>query len=230
MIWRAPILWDNGECFIIGGGPSMPRQFGIPEKVIDLVQSGASRPSIYSPYLEPIHDRHVIGVNNAYQIGTWLDVLFFGDCAWYLPHRNRLSAWPKIKVTCCPRWKGKNKKESEGIHYIAKDSNRREGLTSDPTKVSWNSNSGAASINLAYHFGARRIILLGFDMNVSDTATHWHTGHGNKPAVIKKSFDRHMGKFPKVAEDAKALGIEILNASPTSTLDMFPRVNLKDVL
>jgi len=204
----------------------MPRQFGVPEDLIADVVSGAKLPSAYAPYLSPIHDRHVIGVNNAYQLGTWIDALFFGDCGWYLVHRFPLAKWPNLKVTCCKRFEKKNKQGREGIKYLAKDTSHRWGISPHPTRVSWNSNSGSSAINLAAHFGARRIILLGFDMSV-DGSTHWHRGHGNKAGP---PFARHLKGFPQIAADAKERGIEILNASPVSAIQHFQVVSLKEAI
>lgn len=227
MIWTAPRMWEDGECYILGGGPSMPHQLGIPEDIIEKVTSGKSLPIIYSPYFSPLYKKHVIGVNNSYVLGDWIDCLFFGDCSWYLVHRKDLAPWPNLKVTCCPRFANKPKEKSEGIKYLAKDGSRRVGIHTDPTKVSWNYNSGAAAISLAAHFGVRRIVLLGFDMKGNSKNNHWHKGHGNKNPP---PFKRHLKGFDKISEDAKSMNIEILNACPDSVIEAFPKINLKEVL
>jgi hypothetical protein len=228
-------MWSGGTAFIIGGGPSMPRQFGVPEDVVAKVMTGELPTSAYSPYLSPIHGGHVIGVNNAYQIGTWIDCIFFGDSAWYLVHRQALTKFRNLKVTCCPRFSNKPEKESEGIKYLAKGGGRqiegggpKHGLSNDPSKVCWNHNSGAAAISLAVHFGAKRIILLGFDMRLDEAKrSHWHGFHKNNGIAV---FARHLRGFPVIAEDAEARGIEILNASPESAIESFPKVELQEVL
>lgn len=228
MIWTAPPMWEGGECFILGGGDSLPRQFGVPDALIKAVQTGSAKLSSYSEYLEPIHKKHVIGINNMYQMGNWLDVCFFGDCGWYLVHRLALANWPNLKVTCCNRFANKPREKSEGIKYLQKCTARRFGISEKKHSVSWNSNSGAAAISLAAHFGVRRIVLLGFDMCLGpDGETHCHKGHGNKKSP---PFARHLRGFPLIAEHAAAMGIEILNASPTSAIGEFPKVSLKEVL
>ena len=229
MRWRVPPMWEDGECWVIGGGPSVPRQFDVPEDVVQDVMSGRRRPSAYSDYLSPLHDRHVIGVNNAYQIGNWIDAVFFGDCAWYLAHRQALAAFPGLKVTCCRRFDGRTREQSEGVKYLAKDAEHRNGISSDPTAVSWNSNSGAAAISLAAHFGVRRIILLGFDMALDEKmVSHWHGSHG--AGSPKPPFSRHLRGFPAIAQDAASREIEILNASPSSAIAEFPKVQARGLL
>lgn len=230
--WTAPRIWDSGECFIIGGGTSMPRQFGVPEETIKGVMAGTLPVTAYSDYLAPIHDKHVIGINNAYKIGDWLDVLFFGDCGWYVVYRIPIASLHCLKVTCCARFANKPEKLSDGIKYLARDPKKTYGISNDATKVSWNSNSGFAAISLAAHFGVKRIILLGFDMTLDNNrVSHWHGSHhpkSKKPPV--PPFARHMRGSVFIAKDAEAMGIEILNCSDISTITEFKKCTLKDVL
>jgi hypothetical protein len=233
MLWTAPNLWQDGECFIIAGGASMPRQFGVPEELIQKVFNRIEPPAAYSPYLSSIHNKQVIGVNNAYQIGNWIDVLFFGDCCWHLVHRKKVADFPGLKITCCKRFTKKGKEQMEGIKHLQKDGKHRLGLSPDKQKVGWNSNSGAAAINVAVHFGVKRIILLGFDMNLDDNGvSHWHGSHGAQNDKKRKAppFNRHLRGFPSIAKDAQALGVEIINANPNSAIDVFPKVALKEIL
>jgi len=228
MTWTVPELWKDGECWIIGGGKSVPYQFDIPEDVIERVCNGKLPSYSYSPYLEVLHDKHIIGVNNVYQMGAWIDFLFFGDGSWYLTHRLNLAKWIGIKVTCSPKFQRDKYAKQEGIKYLAKDKTHKHGLSSVPYKVSWNGNSGAAAISLAAHLGVKRIILLGFDMNMDGKFSHWHGSHGKKNRT--PPFRRHLQGFPNIAEDAKRMKIEILNANKNSAITSFPKVTLEEVL
>jgi len=228
-------MWEGGTCFIIGGGPSFPRQFGVPQETIARVVSGELPPSAYSSFMAALHDKHIIGVNNAYQIGTWIDCVFFGDHAWYLVHRKALSQWPNLKITCSRNDNHSKEYEREGVKVLSRQGGRGIkglpsklfGISTDPRRVAWNHNSGAAAISLAVHFGVARIILLGFDMSMMAGFSHWHKGHGRtKPPP----FERHLRGFSAIAEDAHKLGIEILNASPESAIAVFPKVTLAEVL
>lgn len=232
MLWTVPQIWEGATCWVIGGGPSMPRQFGVPEDVIHSVMLGKSAATAYSPYLEPLFSQHTIGINNSYLLGDWLDMMFFGDCAWYLVHKEPLLRWPKLKVTCCNRFAAKQEKDSEGIKYLAKDCNKQYGLSSNLTMVSWNYNSGAAALSLAAHLGVKRIVLLGFDMSLdTQKVSHWFGSHDIRhPRKTPPPFARHLRGFPYIAKDAVERGIEILNASPISAITEFPKVNAKDLL
>lgn len=233
MSWSVPNMWEGGECWIIAGGPSWLYEFEIPEDIIKTVMAKSKWPSEYSPYLKAIHDKHIIGVNNAYQIGNWIDVLFFGDCSWYNVHRSALIDFPGLKLTCCNRFESKAYDKTNRIKYLQRDKTHKRGISNDKSKVSWNNNSGAASISVAAHLGVKKIILLGFDMTMDKNSkySHFHGSH-RKPSDIIKSppFQRHLKGFPAIAEDAKNMGIEIINASPKSEIDLFPRMSIKELL
>ena len=239
MRWKVPRIWEGGDVWILGGGPSVTKQFGIPEEVVQSVMNGTSSPSVYSSYMEQIYDKHVIGINVAYLIGEWIDMVFFGDNKFFLNHKERLAVWPGLKVSC---YAGIDK--YDWVKYLPRDARKRQGISSDPTTVAWNCNSGAAAISVAVNAGAKRIFLLGFDMNLGDTGKqHWHTLYKSKtpvqplkphkgvvPKVRHLPFERHLRGFPAIARDAKLRGVEIINVCPTSAVTVFPRVNLKDVL
>ena len=96
--------------------------------------------------------------------------------------------------------------------------------------VSWNNNSGAATINLAVHMGAKRIILLGFDMKLDEEKNqHWHKFYSTKEKDIASTFRKHLSGFQEIKRDADLLGVEIINANPTSAITQFPRMNFKDI-
>lgn len=212
---------------MLGGGASVPELFNIPEHIVNAVSTGG-RPALYSEYFSSIHDRHVIGVNNAYMIGSWIDAVFFGDCAWYNVHRQNLAKYNGLKVTCCNRFENRPADKMEGIRFLQKDAHHRQGLTRNTQKVSWNTNSGAAAINLGVHLGAKRIIIMGLDMNMKGQHSHWHGSHGNKKPP---PFSRHLRGFPDIKKDAAEMEVEILNTNPHSGLKgMFPIITMEEAL
>ena len=229
-MWQVPRLWEEGDVWIIGGGPSVPRQFNIPKKIFQSVVRGTS-PSVYAPYMSALHDKHVIGVNVAYLLGDWIDFVFFGDKGFLLTHQEALSKFQGLKISCHPRTN-----EMKWVKFLARDKQHPSGITSNPMKVSWNGNSGAAAISVAAHTGARRIILLGFDMKLSEgNNQHWHNIYGrgthfDQRRLKKLPFHRHLRGFPPIAKDAKRMGIEIINASPDSAIECFRKVHINELL
>lgn len=231
MIWRVPRFWDGSDVWILGGGPSVSKQFGIPERIIQNVLERTSPPSVYSPYMEFLHDKHVIGINVAYLLGDWIDIVFFGDKHFFLEHQNGLAEYKGMKVSCTPEMRGYN-----WVKYLERDTKHGRGISPNPMKVSWNGNSGAAAISLAVHAGARRIFLLGFDMTLSTAKRqHWHDvykrGTISDPKKLRGlPFDRHLRGFENIHKDAKTLGIPIINVCPESAITQFPKMSLQEAI
>ena len=85
-------------------------------------------------------------------------------------------------------------------------------------------------MNLAVQFGAKRILLLGFDMTVS-RGVHWHGPHEDG---LKNP---HEGTcvtwrtlFASAAPDLEKAGVEVINVTSNSALTCFPMGKLTDVL
>jgi hypothetical protein len=223
-------MWEDGDVWIIGGGPSMTKQFGIPDKVVRSVLSGTSPASVYSPYMEGIHNKHVIGINVAYLIGNWIDMLFFGDNGFFARNMKQIALFPGMKVSCCS-----DVQHYDWVKYLAIDAIGR-GISENPKMVCWNNNSGAAAISVAANAGAKRIVLIGFDMKLDEkNFQHWHNyyGVGDDSSVRRMQrlpFGRHLRGFGPIAVDAKKRGIEILNASPDSVITEFKKCTVKELL
>lgn len=227
-MWSIPKIWEDGRCFIIGGGPSMPRQFDVPEEVIQSVYAGRLTPEAYSPYLSSLHKEHVIAVNMAYQLGPWIDVLFFGDDGYWTNNKAKILAFPGLRITCAKNIEWMYQRR---VKVMTRDPRKTSGISDSPKTVSWNKNSGGAAISVAAHFGVKQIILLGFDMKLDEGKNqHWHKFYGGNPKTVGATFKIHKRGFPAIAEDAKRMGIEILNANPDSNIEEFKKIKIKDIL
>ena len=111
-----------------------------------------------------------------------------------------------------------------GLHYIPAKPGR--GLRTTPWEIHTGSNSGYQAINLAYHFGAKKVILLGYDMQHTDGKLHWHgsdpSGMGNPTGI--KGWVKNFGPL---AEDLKALGVDVVNCTRETALECFRRSTLE---
>ena len=101
-------------------------------------------------------------------------------------------------------------------------------LLTQPGRLAWGGNSGYAAINLAYHLGARRVILLGYDQKGAHYTAHHHAPH---PDHIKKPFNWPMwhGEFAKLAKVAPDFGLEIINATRDTALTCFKQMTLEEL-
>jgi len=212
-LWEIPELWPDSTVFILGGGPSLNQ--------LDLTL---------------IHDKRVIGVNQAFKLGTWVDVCWFGDRTWYDDKAGKeIYRYGGLIVTCSnPGARGRSKR----VKYVGRSNKGMDGIESKSRQhVCWNSNSGASAINLAYWLGAKTVVLLGFDMQIpndlKDHKDHWHNDYEAKidkrTGKLYDPYKRFMKYWPKVAKDAKNLGLRIINATPGGSLNCFERMSLEEI-
>lgn len=92
-------------------------------------------------------------------------------------------------------------------------------------EIGWGGNGGFHALNLAIQFGAKRVVLVGYDMRV-DRGVHWHGEHPkgmNNPAEVNVRKWLHI--LDKQAGLLGRLGVEVLNASPVSALTAYPKVD-----
>jgi len=99
--------------------------------------------------------------------------------------------------------------------------NKKEGF------IHRGDNSGYQAINLAYHLGAERIILLGYDMMIQGDKRHWFGNHPGdmNAASCYPNFIRHFETIKP--ED---YGLEIWNCSRRTALNCFPCHDLDECL
>jgi predicted peroxiredoxin len=192
----------------------------------------ASGPSLSDEQLEHVQsvrwDREacrVIAVNNTCSRVPWADCAYFGD---YLALKCYV---PKLRPPVGDfqgEWWTQDKAGAErwGLNYVK--SANRPGLGAQ--RVHLNGNSGAQAVNLATLFGAKRVLLLGFDMQSGPKGQkHWFGSHP-VPLVQDLLFDEWIKKFEHIATDAKAMGVEIINCTPGSALPWFPMADIREAL
>jgi len=194
--WICPRLWSKYTAYIIGGGPSL-----------------------FDLDLSLIMDKNIIGVNDAYLLGEWVDVCIFGDMAWYEKHKGPLLDYNGLKVSCNDKTLG-----VQGINTLQR---KRKTVTTIPGTIGWYNNTGLAAINLATILGCKKIVLLGFDMCFKGGESNWHPNiRDQRP----ERYNDFLSAFDRCKWMYEQLGVEILNATPDSKLNTFPQVELKDVI
>ena len=211
-LWTIPRIWPDSTVYIIGGGPSILTQ--------DLTVLASKR---------------VIGVNMAFLLGPWVDIIWYGDKQWYNLQSPRILSYNGLVLTCSAE--AQNVRRHPAVKYVGRS--KPSGIESKKrTHVAWNGCSGASAISVAYWLGAKKVILLGFDMQIDAknkaAKTHWHDEY---PLRWDKKKSSHVNPYPKfllywpqIMRDAKRLGLEILNATPNSALNLFPKVTLESTL
>lgn len=167
----------------------------------------------------------VLVVNDGYRLAPWAKWLYACDYQWWNHHVARVRR--EFRGQCWTR--DQDAARAFDLYYI--ESRDGAGLCRDPFAIYEGLNSGYQAINLAYHFGARRIVLLGYDMGATGN-THWF---GEHPTDISscagaRSFDLFLARFPALAADLEAAGVDVVNCTPRTALTAFRRAELVDVL
>jgi len=156
----------------------------------------------------------VIAVNNAYLLAPWADVLYAADKRWWEWNASEVHQYTgPLMLT---------RQNVAGVTRIGW--NRTEALSSNPQSLSgWCGGGGA--INLAYLFGAKVIILMGFDMRPGN----WHDLH-KMPHVEGQHRDRFIPAIEAMAPGLEAAGVTVLNTNPESALRCFPFADIEELL
>ena len=185
----------------------------------------ASGPSLADEQITLIEHSVVftIAVNNSYAKLQHPDVVYACDYLWWkLNHMKAKQNIPRRQLWTQDRAAAEQFQLSH-IQWEGKDGLGKRGL-----RV--NGNSGAGAINLAYHFGARRILLIGMDMKPgANGEKHWHPDHP-KPMVQGQQFEEWRLKMGVLAKDLAAEGVTVINCTPRSALTCFPMGDLEQEL
>lgn len=201
--WIIEPVWDGETIYIVGGGQSVLKQ-----------------------NLEQLRHRKTIVINTSYRRMPWANYCIFADDIWFRYHRDKLKIFNGYLVSAgwksagSPIWRRVNRRKPPGLSDI-------------PGTVTVQNTTMTAAIDMAAQLGGERIVILGLD---------GRRGHHHEPhpwATYKKHWreknwnDQFAGQIKDLAtqvEPLKQRGIEVLNASPGSAVDLWPIVKLEMTL
>jgi hypothetical protein len=175
---------------------------------------------------------NVLAVQDAYRVMPWADAMYGCNPSWWRLHKH------------CEGFRGEkwssHEGDQNGLNYkidASRDYDVRlvhgrdgRGFSTEPGVIHYGGNSGFQSINLALQFGARRIVLVGFDMRCPDGRSHYF---GDHPAPLHQNKDADYRNYlPRFEYAAAQLpdGVTIVNATPGSALRCFPMMDLECAL
>jgi hypothetical protein len=164
----------------------------------------------------------LIVVNATFKLALWADVLYAAD----------MRFWETYGPKIFPSFQGETWSVSEmarekfGTYWIRCGSD--VGFSKEADTINGGGNSGHQAIHLAATFGARKIVLLGFDMQRTGGKEHWHGKHeGRLPNG--SGFAQWMRSMAYLARDLKARGVEVVNCSRATAMKCFARKTLEEV-
>jgi len=177
----------------------------------------ASGPSMSQAAADDVREAGIpsIAVNNTFELAPWADMLYAADSGWWDVHAQTALKFPGLKVTCheCTVYKVVLWLRQSGC----------EGFDPDPKMIRTGGNSGYQAIHVAIQAGAKRILLLGYDMGGS----HWFGKH--KPPLRNtdpNTYTVWISRFSGLIGH----GAEIVNCSKDSAITCFPKIPLKEAL
>lgn len=207
----------------------------------------ASGPSLTQDDVDYVKGKAtVIAVNDAIRLAPWADVVCSIDQMWWGNHYQAMRSFSGLKVRTHPSLhqvpqKPPSKRYCQGCYralplsgacwcegIVTFRNGGRDGLSLQPDTICTGENSGTAAINVAVHLGARRVLLLGYDMGPD--------GRGRRhffdtcATTITSPFVQFRKHTATMAEGLKAAGIAVFNCSRVSALDCFPRLPLREAL
>lgn len=181
----------------------------------------ASGPSLNLPDVDQVLGSGLptIAINRSFELAPWANVVYMGDLRAiqeYGPRVLKPQLWSCSELAAT----------LHGAQWTRFSPG--EGLGKD--RIMGNGNSGFQAINLAYLFGARKIILLGFDMKPGPAGEkHWHMDHP-VPLVQTQCFPEWILKGRKLADDLRAAGADCVDCTPGGALEGFRKGQLGEEL
>ncbi len=181
-------------------------------------------PSLRREDVDKLQLRRVLAINDSFLLAPWADILYFCDPKWW--HTNRFQVNDLFRghliATMTNAIAGVKTLQCTG----------ETGLETDPAAIRHGSNSGYQAINLAYHLGVKRIVLLGYDMRVHASGkAHWQHRPGPAVGDFHTILQTQMlPKFETLVKPLAAAGVEVINCTPESALRCWPCWPLSRVL
>lgn len=190
----------------------------------------ATGPSLTAEDVEYVRGKGtIVAVNDAHRLAPWADWLYSSDRYWWA-HHGGVPAFKGMRAGI-EHTPGRSDTRLKALSVLVHRNTGHDGIetSSDGLRTCAN-NSGGAAVNLALHLGARRVVLLGYDLGYGAGSRRHFFGDHPVGLSNQHNFPTWRKAFATMAEPLKALGIEVVNCSRVTALDCFPVAVLEDVL
>jgi len=152
-------------------------------------------------------------------MAPWADVLFAMDRPWWNEYGASVQPGPELWTT------SREAAKVYGLHLV--NGEPGGGVSQRRNTVRLGGNSGFQALGLALLFGAARVVLLGYDMQLTGGRSHWHGDHRNLGNPQPNRMRDWHARFEQLAREAS---VPILNATRDTALVCFPRAELTSAL
>ncbi len=200
-----PRSWPGEAVVILGSGPSLTQE--------DVAScQGRAR---------------VIAIKDTVALAPWADVLYSGDEMWWRRCGPSVTFTGARYALVVPGDASQERDATAAGATLLKYSGL-PGISGSPDTLRSGSHSGYQAIQLAVHFGAAKIVLLGYDMQASeDGRDHFFGSH----AYAKKPTPyQYLPAFETMLSPLWVLGVTVVNATRRTALKAFPQMPLSEAL
>lgn len=190
----------------------------------------ASGPSLTQEICEMIRGRKSIVVNSSCHLAPWADVLYFTDSSWYEQRRELVANWPGIVVSMSKTAKRELPDKVKRVQGEGDPSVRPVRFPPlGSSVIRQGRTSGHTAVSLAIAFGAKRVVLLGYDMRVVAGREHHHSEYTGERDLDQYAKD-FVPAFNGWNAAARESGVEVVNCTPGSAVTEFSFADLDEVL
>jgi hypothetical protein len=165
----------------------------------------------------------VIVINTSFKLAPWADVLYACDWQFWDYHKPEID-----RIFEGQFWTQDSRAQLR--HGIMKIGGKHDPGLGRGEVIHFGGNSGYQCINLAYLWGAKKIVLLGFDMKRGPQGqSHWHGDHP-RPLSTGLPLDKWLVAFDQLAVDLVDEGVPVINATRDTALQCFDKLPLERAL
>ncbi len=210
--WTVTPEWKGETVAILASGPSLTRQ------QCDAVRGKCRVIAVNNQGIDTERDGVMVPA-----FAPWADILYAADSKWWRHYRDRALKFEGRKVTARATLPWPEV-------YSLIQSIEHPTFDPRPTHIVSGGNSGYQATHLAVHLGAKKIILLGFDMKDGQQGKrHWF---GNHPGKLNSrgSYSTWKSAFDKFAGVLNRMDVQVINCTPNSALRSFRRAPLEVAL
>lgn len=201
-----PLWWDDRPCIVVG--------------------TGASLAGFDFNRLRGLG--YILAVKESWRDLPFADAVFGLDIPWMNWAARDLAALSaRMPVYLAVPDQDLDHQPIAGPTYL-KRTGRCDAFSESPDTIEAGGNSGFGALNLAFLKRAKRIVLFGYDFG---------GGHYCEDRYVTRPKDhnaRYMpgwaGNFRHILPQLAAAGVTVLNASPSSAIDAFPKVTIDEAV
>lgn len=218
--------WTGEVAALIGSGPSASQEWDLDA----LVSSGV----------------RTVVINNSWRLLSTADILYGCDWHWWFANRPAFSVvgpprpdqfLGELYTATLPtegqkkniKWNSEKDFILQNIKVVPMQTGYGPLITDDQM-VRGNGNSAAQAANMLYHFGVKKILLIGIDCDGQNSRWHSMHDHDGHQRQDKFCMPKWIDAWDELSVGFKEKGVDVINCSVTSRVRAFRKMRLIDAL